>query len=144
MLLVTPYLFALYRHRRPLKLRDGPLQSTIKPDQHAHCFVNYFDMIPYLRICQRPRIPPLIQFIALASLVSSASVNITVDDEQGDSHTGAKPTYSPSDGWSQGATCSGCQIKANPALAFDNTWHDSTVHLGDQPHTITIQFTGMF
>ena len=84
-----------------------------------------------------------IHFVALASLASSTTVNVTVDDEQGDSRTGAQPTYAPSDGWSQGATCSGCEVKADPALAFDNTWHDSTVHLGDQPHTITIQFTGI-
>ena len=83
----------------------------------------------------------LLILIQLSTIVLGAT-NVTVDDEQGDASTGAKPTYAPAGGWAQGADCSGCEIKANPALAFDSTWHDSTVHMGDQAHSITITFEG--
>ncbi|KAH8116545.1 hypothetical protein DFH11DRAFT_1506467 [Phellopilus nigrolimitatus] len=72
-------------------------------------------------------------------------VNVTIDDENGDSVTGAKPTYSGVglDGWAQGAGCHGCMAKLDPSQAFDGTWHDSTWHPGDADEkTIEMSFSG--
>ncbi|KAI0658424.1 hypothetical protein C8Q70DRAFT_1055003 [Cubamyces menziesii] len=72
-------------------------------------------------------------------------MNRSIDDENGDSVTGAKPSYLPDEGWSQGAQCPGCHV--NPTLAdvsraFDQTWHDGTYHPGQPDRTITVSFTG--
>lgn len=83
--------------------------------------------------------------LALPYFLSSvrAATNVTVDDEYGDSETGATPTYSPSSGvWNQGNTCTGCLVKPDSSETFDGTWHDTTWAPNDQPHTITINFTG--
>ena len=59
--------------------------------------------------------------------------NITIDDQLGDGVTGQQVSYSPETGaWAQGATCTGCALKPDPDLTFDNTWHDST-YKGQSP-----------
>ncbi|EIW63910.1 uncharacterized protein TRAVEDRAFT_103850, partial [Trametes versicolor FP-101664 SS1] len=76
--------------------------------------------------------------------------NRTIDDQNGDSVSGAKPTYGPSidpaSNWTQGANCTSCHLLPNKVIdvsqVFDGTWHDSTYHPGDPDHTVDAAFTG--
>ncbi|KIK70115.1 hypothetical protein GYMLUDRAFT_53221 [Collybiopsis luxurians FD-317 M1] len=65
-----------------------------------------------------------------------------IDDEKGDSVTGALPVYSPANAWTQGATCSGCGFHPDPQQAFDGTWHDTTHHTTDPVRTVQLSFNG--
>ncbi|KAI0658425.1 hypothetical protein C8Q70DRAFT_893759, partial [Cubamyces menziesii] len=72
-------------------------------------------------------------------------MNRTVDDQNGDSVTGAMPSYLPDGGWAQGSQCMTCNI--HPGLvdvsqAIEQTWHDSTYHPGQPDRVITVSFTG--
>lgn len=95
------------------------------------------------------RISPLLLLLSL-SLATARLVNRTIDDQNGDSVSGAKPTYAPSidpaSNWTQGADCTSCFLLPNKVIdvsqAFDGTWHDSTYHPGDPDHTIDAAFTG--
>ncbi|KAH9914657.1 uncharacterized protein BXZ73DRAFT_21365, partial [Epithele typhae] len=71
-------------------------------------------------------------------------VNRTIDDQKGDSSTGAVPVYTPGDAWADGQTCTGCALTSHiiKASVFDGTWHDSTYHPGDPPRTISASFNG--
>lgn len=89
----------------------------------------------------KPGLLPLLLF-PLLSCVLGASVNITVDDQKGDSKTGDAPSYAPSNIWNLGPQCTGCFVQPDPSKAFDNTWHDSTNAPGDTPYTITYTFAG--
>lgn len=89
-------------------------------------------------------------FLFSFPLVASRFVNRTIDDEYGDSVTGAKPVYEPSSdpvsNWRQGATCKICSVIPNKDIdlsqAVERTWHDSTYHPGHLDHTINAPFTG--
>lgn len=75
--------------------------------------------------------------------VAGTATNRTIDDNYGDSVTGAKPTYS--DGWNYGPECTGCLMK--PALneTFDRSWHDVTASATDPaPRNVTLTFTGAY
>ena len=77
--------------------------------------------------------------------VSSALVNRTIDDENGDSITGTKPVYGPDDSyWHQGSTCSACHITPfiDKTQPFEGTWHDGTYSPGGPDITINFSFTG--
>jgi hypothetical protein len=78
--------------------------------------------------------------LALLRGVFPTISNVTVDDEYGDEVTGAKPSYSPSEGWSQGANCTGCLAKPDPSQAFSGTWHDGTATPGD-PEGRVVNYT---
>ncbi|CCM02805.1 uncharacterized protein FIBRA_04916 [Fibroporia radiculosa] len=79
---------------------------------------------------------------ALLKNVSSVSMNATIDDENGDSVTGAKPIYSGTN-WNYGPGCPGCKAQPDIDDTFDRSWHDFTAHPTDTgPHTITLTFTG--
>ncbi|KAI0652609.1 hypothetical protein C8Q79DRAFT_898303, partial [Trametes meyenii] len=81
--------------------------------------------------------------VLVAGLASSLATNRTIDDEKGDSVTGAVPSYSPARPWNQGATCKNCAIHLDYSQTFDGTWHDSTrFSNGLEPHVITANFTG--
>lgn len=71
-------------------------------------------------------------------------VNITVDDQNDDSATGALPIFLPSNLWNDiGQSCPLCVLHPDPNRTFDGTWHDATTHgVGDPPRTITYTFTG--
>ena len=89
-----------------------------------------------------PLLSLLLAFLSIAT-AASAATNRTIDDQQGDSVTGAVPSYSPVEAWSQGSTCDGCYVQLDTAHTFDGTWHDSTHTPGDpEPRVITAQFTG--
>ncbi|KAH9886728.1 hypothetical protein C8Q73DRAFT_795210 [Cubamyces lactineus] len=83
-----------------------------------------------------------------ATLTTGASVNRTIDDQKGDSVTGAVPLYLPSGAWNIGQTCTSCAFRANDPIdvsqVIDGTWHDAT-HYGasdPDPKTIQVNFTG--
>jgi hypothetical protein len=82
----------------------------------------------------------LLLFAALVSCVTAGPSNRTIDDQKGDSVTGAVPVRAPVGGWSLGP-CETCFVKPDPSLAFDHTWLDATVAAGDV-RNITLSFTG--
>ena len=88
---------------------------------------------------------PLLVF-ALVGLGACSMVNRTIDDKYGDEVTHQVPIYTPSRGWTEGSGCNGCGINVasgvDPHGPFNGTWHDTTVHLHDPPHTIALNFTG--
>ncbi|ESK85037.1 hypothetical protein Moror_15707 [Moniliophthora roreri MCA 2997] len=84
----------------------------------------------------------LLVLFYLISVVSGAPRIFFIDDEHGDSLTGNKPTYSPPNGWAQGATCRGCGSRVDASLAFRNTWHESTRYKLDLPRRVEFSFTG--
>lgn len=97
--------------------------------------------------------PLLLPLLSLSSLSGAAArlVNRTIDDENGDSVTGVKPVYAPSDNpsslWTQGATCTTCNLAANTVIdvsqTVDGTWHDATYKgPANPPYTIDASFTG--
>ncbi|KAJ3770181.1 hypothetical protein FB446DRAFT_647406, partial [Lentinula raphanica] len=65
-----------------------------------------------------------------------------IDDQLGDSVTGAMPNYSPANSWVQGNTCTGCGFHPNSTQAFNQTWHDTTHHTTDQTRSVQFGFTG--
>ncbi|KAI0640175.1 hypothetical protein C8Q77DRAFT_116682 [Trametes polyzona] len=86
--------------------------------------------------------------LCLLPLVSSKLVNRTIDDEKGDSVTGAQPTYAPDNlNWIQGTTCVHCSFLPGTVIDvdanFDGTWHDCTYHPGTPDRTITASFSGV-
>ena len=77
--------------------------------------------------------------------VAAVLVNRTIDDQNGDPIANTHPSYSPVNGWAQGAQCTGCNLHPgiiNVSQAFDQTWHDSTYHPDGPDHTITFGFNG--
>jgi hypothetical protein len=73
--------------------------------------------------------------------------NITVDDENGNEVTGAKPSFSPQESWIQCANCNGCGATPSLALAFDHTWHDATYQVGignPEPRVMSYTFSGAY
>lgn len=81
-------------------------------------------------------------FLSITSTALGALVNVTVDDQTGDSRTGTKPTYSPAVNWIQGATCTGCLVNPDPKSAFHGTWHDSIATPGSSAYTVSYTFSG--
>lgn len=72
----------------------------------------------------------------------SKLVNVTVDDQYGDSLSGTIPTYTPASKWATGPQCTACSAQPDPFWTFNYTWHDSTNQVGDRPSVITYNFTG--
>ena len=72
---------------------------------------------------------------------TGTATNRTIDDNYGDSATGAKPTYS--DGWNYGPDCPGCFVQPVVGETFDKSWHDVTASPSDPaPRNVTLTFTG--
>lgn len=76
------------------------------------------------------------------SVVLGKLVNVTVDDQFGDSLSGTIPTYTPASKWATGPQCTACSAQPDPSRAFNGTWHDSTNQLRDPSSVITYNFTG--
>lgn len=72
----------------------------------------------------------------------SKITNVTVDDQLGDSNTGAIPIYDPPENWNEGPLCTICSARLDPSQTFEGTWHDRTFTLGEQPSVITYKFNG--
>ena len=86
-------------------------------------------------------IPFLLWVVPTISLV-----NVTIDDEFGDSRSKFVPQYTPGEQWTQGARCSGCAIHpgiVNVSKAFKGTWHDATYHPGQPAQIVTLMFNGV-
>ncbi|KAF9267029.1 hypothetical protein L218DRAFT_1063421 [Marasmius fiardii PR-910] len=93
----------------------------------------------------------LILHLSRAS-VKALLENRTIDDEYGDSVTGAKPIYFPTTSWYlQPGKCSTCErriIPDNPDLPFKSTWHEGIYDYAPQgssspiPATVNFSFTG--
>jgi hypothetical protein len=80
-------------------------------------------------------------FLAISCLLRVEARNVTIDDQNGDAVTGAKPTYVGT--WSFGPTCgANCWIKPDAQDTLDGTWHDTTVFAGGESASITLQFIG--
>ncbi|KAH9902419.1 hypothetical protein C8Q73DRAFT_634874 [Cubamyces lactineus] len=82
--------------------------------------------------------------LALRSLVSASSVNVTIDDTLGDSLNGAQITYEPDSMWNVGQNCTACTAHPDPSLVHDGTWHDGTTQAGsDELLTAAVAFNGV-
>ncbi|KAJ7749562.1 hypothetical protein DFH07DRAFT_555138 [Mycena maculata] len=69
-------------------------------------------------------------------------LNRTIDDEFGDSVSGALPTYRPDYYWNVGTSCTICEVHPDPTLAFNHTWHDTSQLPGHAPVSVTLDFVG--
>jgi hypothetical protein len=92
---------------------------------------------------------PLIAFLALSlSIAHATEVTRIIDDQYGDSVTGAHPVYSPLDRWTYGPNCTACNIGQSQYVVLDKSeiyngsWHDGTLKPGAPPMNITLSFTG--
>jgi len=69
-------------------------------------------------------------------------VNATIDDQLGDSLSGALPAYVPQNVWTRGDTCTTCFAQPDYQYAFQHTWHDATWEPLQPELTATVSFTG--
>ncbi|KAL1951089.1 hypothetical protein VTO73DRAFT_238 [Trametes versicolor] len=105
---------------------------------------------PLLDTCELPKVMTDMRTPAeQPKLKYFASILPRPNDELGDSVTGVKPTYRPTNNWAQGSTCAGCFLTPNKVVnvsrAFDGTWHDSTYTPetpGNSDNTIDASFMG--
>ncbi|KAJ6594424.1 hypothetical protein B0H19DRAFT_1095447 [Mycena capillaripes] len=82
--------------------------------------------------------------LAYAHVCISVVLNRTIDDVNGDTVTGFLPIYDPPAGWNIvfDNNCTICWVHPDSAQAFDHTWHDVTQQAGEDPYSVTLQFTG--
>jgi hypothetical protein len=52
---------------------------------------------------------------------AALAINRTIDDQFGDSVTGAVPIYSPGNVWTQGNVCTGCVAQPDYEQTFDHS-----------------------
>ncbi|KAI9059942.1 hypothetical protein FKP32DRAFT_1633776 [Trametes sanguinea] len=86
-----------------------------------------------------------IVILAQILVVTAVLANRTIDDQLGDSVTGAVPSHTPDEGWTTGQTCPGCGIhpgEVDPDKTFQGTWTDSTYHPGQPDRVIMASFAG--
>lgn len=82
-------------------------------------------------------LPSLLFFL----VATAKPTNRTIDDQWGDSVTGALPVYSAN--WNYGPDCTVCQVVPSQSMAFENTWHDTTSTIPNTSgHSVTLGFTG--
>lgn len=83
--------------------------------------------------------------LRLLPTVCSVLVNRTIDDQLGDKVTGLMPSYTPTDGWTQGNGCGSCFVTLDASQTVDNTWHDETYIPGAAVlPAVDMTFNGMF
>ncbi|KAJ7573687.1 hypothetical protein C8J56DRAFT_981893 [Mycena floridula] len=80
--------------------------------------------------------------ILLFFCITVFAANRTIDDTLGDSVTGIRPVYVPSVGVWEDATCAGCLIQPDRALAFDGTWTACTTNPGIPLASAELSFKG--
>ncbi|KAJ7191770.1 hypothetical protein GGX14DRAFT_528638 [Mycena pura] len=80
-------------------------------------------------------------FLTHFSRCFAAISNRTIDDTYGDAITGFIPIYTSAN-WNVGQNCSRCFVRPDPHQAFDSSWHDITYYVGDEPPSVTLEFTG--
>lgn len=81
----------------------------------------------------------LIQFGSRSAL--AAATIVTIDDEYGDSLTGALPVYEGA--WKFGPDCSNCLLRPSPADAYRSGWHDATTSAQYSQQSVTLSFNGI-
>ena len=82
-------------------------------------------------------------FLLRQSRLSLAvATTVTIDDEYGDSLTGALPVYEGA--WKYGPDCSGCLLQPSPEEAFKAGWHDTTTSTQYAQQQVTLTFNGTF
>ena len=75
-------------------------------------------------------------------------INITIDDQGGDTLTGFIPTYLPHNGtWNVGSPSEVCSCDITPSVLdlskiHNHTWHDATHLPGQAPTEVIVNFTG--
>ncbi|KAI0796187.1 hypothetical protein C8Q75DRAFT_803223 [Abortiporus biennis] len=86
----------------------------------------------------------LVFLILSVQQVSSEWVNRTIDDQEGDQLTGRQVSYSPTELWTQGATCGNCAFHPSTSMTYDGTWHDGsrTPQNDVQPLEFSFKFNG--
>lgn len=92
-----------------------------------------------MSLALRYSIVPLISTLVAAG----ALVNITVDDSGLNQLTGLGFSYSPTDDWNFGPTCTKCSVHLDPSQLLMGTWHDATASDGSQGlQSATLDFNG--
>lgn len=88
-------------------------------------------------------------FLVTSTIISFAKlVNITVDDEFGDSVSKALIQYTPPGAWNYGPTCTHCLVLPSTEQVWNGSWHDVTYYPSgepypnDVPENATFTFTG--
>uniref|UniRef100_A0A0W0FZ88 Uncharacterized protein n=1 Tax=Moniliophthora roreri TaxID=221103 RepID=A0A0W0FZ88_MONRR len=86
------------------------------------------------------------------TMIEAKLQTATIDDEYGDSVTGAKPTFLPgAGGFWQGSECDsscgypecqGCGLSIDPKRAYKGTWHVATHRVEDPTDLVQIEFIG--
>ncbi|KAJ6476361.1 hypothetical protein C8R45DRAFT_377773 [Mycena sanguinolenta] len=101
-----------------------------------------------IRVTPRMFIPRVSSLLALYTFVyipscTSAVSNRTIDDVYGDTVTGLRPIYGPSNApyLVVENNCIFCLVQPDAAQTVDHSWHDVIV-ANDATYTVTIQFTG--
>lgn len=88
----------------------------------------------------------LVYFLAFVFFLIQLSwadiVNRTTDDSLGDSATHVLVTYLPTNGVWNNEKCTTCSIQPDISQTFSGTYTAATHNPGDQPISITIDFTG--
>ena len=82
----------------------------------------------------------LLSYLLLRQLQLAAATTVTIDDEYGDSLTGALPVYGGP--WQFGPSCSGCLLHPSPADTFRSGWHDTTTSAQYAQQSVTLTFKG--
>lgn len=75
-----------------------------------------------------------------ALLLSTAALNVTVDDQGADPNTGQRIAYST--GWNTGQSCSKCQIVPDETMAYMSTWSDATSDVDVITQAAAFTFSG--
>ncbi|KAK7060949.1 hypothetical protein VNI00_000684 [Paramarasmius palmivorus] len=98
-----------------------------------------------MHLAHRYELSPSIVLLLITFLSTAQALLQTrfIDDETGDPITGKKVTYSPANQWSQGNTCTGCNVRPSNTSAYNGTWHDTTHFMGDTPRSVQFLFTGV-
>lgn len=126
-------------HTIPFVLRVR-LLCTCFSSCHWKCMP--VDSIMYNSLSIPSKIFLFLFFAKLLTISHGALVNVTVDDLNGDSRTGAVPIYGPPGSrWIDSESCSECPYGAPEA--HDGTWHLSTTDPGGITDTINYTFSGM-
>ncbi|EJD35800.1 hypothetical protein AURDEDRAFT_188609 [Auricularia subglabra TFB-10046 SS5] len=86
--------------------------------------------------------------LSLATFLSVASprlFNVTIDDTFGDERTEQNPQYGPDNWIPRGlgtVPCSDCRVQPDSAQAYRGSWHDRSVLAGQDPSTVSMNFSG--
>lgn len=72
------------------------------------------------------KIAALVLHLCLLPSYLCVPFNVSIDDTFGDERTGKQITFTPSNGWKQGQTCTDCTANVDANQPFRHSWHDAT------------------